>query len=113
MVRPERDQRKKLGQVAHLGAWPLGELAVGTGPAGQRQLTKRRDISPPGMSMTGQYVTNVLINNACPGYVATDLNAFNGTQTPEQGVAIAIRLATLPDGGPTGGLSDDTGIVPW
>ena len=57
--------------------------------------------------------TNVLINNACPGYVATDLNAFNGTQTPEQGAAIAIRLATLPDDGPTGGLFDDTGIVPW
>jgi hypothetical protein len=43
----------------------------------------------------------------------TDLNAFNGTQTPEQGAAIAIRLATLPDDGPTGGLFDDTGIVPW
>jgi NAD(P)-dependent dehydrogenase (short-subunit alcohol dehydrogenase family) len=57
--------------------------------------------------------TNVLINNACPGYVATDLNAFNGTQTPEQGAAIAIRLATLPDDGPTGGLFDDPGIVPW
>jgi NAD(P)-dependent dehydrogenase (short-subunit alcohol dehydrogenase family) len=57
--------------------------------------------------------TNVLINNACPGYVATDLNAFNGTQTPAQGAAIAIRLATLPDDGPTGGLFDDTGIVPW
>ena len=57
--------------------------------------------------------TNVLINNACPGYVATDLNAFNGTQTPEQGAAIAIRLATLPDDGPTGGLFDDTGVVPW
>jgi NAD(P)-dependent dehydrogenase (short-subunit alcohol dehydrogenase family) len=57
--------------------------------------------------------TNVLINNACPGYVATDLNAFSGTQTPEQGAAIAIRLATLPDDGPTGGLFDDTGIVPW
>jgi hypothetical protein len=40
-------------------------------------------------------------------------NAFNGTQTPEQGAAIAIRLATLPDDGPTGGLLDDTGIVPW
>jgi hypothetical protein len=57
--------------------------------------------------------TNVLINNTCSGYVATDLNAFHGTQTPEQGSAIAIRLATLPDDGPTGGLSDNNGIVPW
>ena len=46
--------------------------------------------------------------------VALDVtDAFNGTQTPEQGAAIAIRLATLPDDGPTGGLFDDKGIVPW
>jgi NAD(P)-dependent dehydrogenase (short-subunit alcohol dehydrogenase family) len=57
--------------------------------------------------------TSILINNACPGYVATDLNGFSGTQTPEQGAAIAIRLATLPDDGPTGQLFDDNGVVPW
>jgi hypothetical protein len=53
------------------------------------------------------------INNACPGYVATDLNGFSGTQTPEQGAAIAVRLATLPDDGPRGQLFDDNGPVPW
>lgn len=57
--------------------------------------------------------TNILINNACPGYVATDLNGFRGTRTPEQGAAVAIRLATLPDDGPTGQLFDDSGVVPW
>ena len=57
--------------------------------------------------------TNILINNACPGYVATDLNDFHGTQTAEQGAAIAIRLATIPDDGPTGQLFDDNGVVPW
>lgn len=25
---------------------------------------------------------DVLVNNACPGYVATDLNGFSGTQSP-------------------------------
>ncbi|GDY41417.1 hypothetical protein SANT12839_022990 [Streptomyces antimycoticus] len=45
--------------------------------------------------------------------MATDLNGFSGTQTPEQGAAIAIRLATLPDDGPTGQLFDDNGVVPW
>ena len=57
--------------------------------------------------------TNILINAACPGYVATDLNAFQGHRTPEQGAAIAIRLATLPDDGPTGGFFEDAGVVPW
>jgi NAD(P)-dependent dehydrogenase (short-subunit alcohol dehydrogenase family) len=57
--------------------------------------------------------TNILINLGCPGFVATDLNGFRGVRTPEQGAAIAIRLATLPDGGPTGGYFDDAGVVPW
>jgi NAD(P)-dependent dehydrogenase (short-subunit alcohol dehydrogenase family) len=57
--------------------------------------------------------TSIKINNACPGYVATDLNGFQGTSTPADGAQIAIRLATLPDDGPTGGLFDADGVVPW
>ncbi|MDG4815403.1 SDR family oxidoreductase [Micromonospora carbonacea] len=69
-------------------------------------------------AVTVQYVrelrgTNILINAACPGYVATDLNNFRGVRTPEQGAAIAVRLATLPDDGPTGGFFEDAGVVPW
>jgi NAD(P)-dependent dehydrogenase (short-subunit alcohol dehydrogenase family) len=57
--------------------------------------------------------TNILINAGCPGFCATDLNGFRGVRTPEQGAAIAIHLATLPDDGPTGGFFDDAGVVPW
>jgi NAD(P)-dependent dehydrogenase (short-subunit alcohol dehydrogenase family) len=57
--------------------------------------------------------TNILINAACPGFVATDLNGFRGVRTPEQGAQTAIRLATLPDDGPTGGFFEDAGVVPW
>jgi NAD(P)-dependent dehydrogenase (short-subunit alcohol dehydrogenase family) len=57
--------------------------------------------------------TGVLINAGCPGYVATDLNNFQGFRTPEQGAAIFLELATLPDGGPSGTFRDETGIQPW
>lgn len=57
--------------------------------------------------------TDILINAGCPGFTATDLNGFRGVRTPEQGAAIAVRLATLPDDGPTGGFFDDAGVVPW
>lgn len=57
--------------------------------------------------------TSILINMACPGFCATDLNGFRGTRTPAQGAAIAIRLATLPDDGPSGGFFDDNGEIPW
>ncbi|MGW7550154.1 SDR family oxidoreductase [Streptomyces rimosus] len=57
--------------------------------------------------------TNILINAACPGLVATDFNGHYGPRTPEQGAATAIRLATLPDGGPTGSFFNDDGVIPW
>ena len=57
--------------------------------------------------------TGILVNMGCPGFVATDLNGFRGTRTPAQGAQTPIRLATLPDGGPTGTYSDDDGPIPW
>lgn len=57
--------------------------------------------------------SGIKVNGACPGYVATDLNGFRGTSTPAEGARIAIRLATLPDDGPSGGLFDEHGEVPW
>lgn len=69
-------------------------------------------------AVTVQYVkeladTNILINAGCPGFTATDLNGFRGVRTPQEGAAIAIHLATLPDDGPTGGFFSDAGTVPW
>jgi NAD(P)-dependent dehydrogenase (short-subunit alcohol dehydrogenase family) len=70
-------------------------------------------------ALTVQYAkelagTGVLIDLACPGFVATDLNGFRGVRTPQQqGAAIALRLATLPHDGPTGGYVEDAGVIPW
>jgi NAD(P)-dependent dehydrogenase (short-subunit alcohol dehydrogenase family) len=55
----------------------------------------------------------VKVNSACPGYVATDLNQHRGMRSVQQGAEIIVRLATLPDDGPTAGFFDDAGTVPW
>jgi NAD(P)-dependent dehydrogenase (short-subunit alcohol dehydrogenase family) len=57
--------------------------------------------------------TAIKVNAADPGYTATDLNGHRGHQTIPEGAAEAIRLALLPDDGPTGTYSDRNGIVPW
>ncbi|KAB2383513.1 SDR family oxidoreductase [Actinomadura montaniterrae] len=85
-----------------------------TGPISAAYSTSKTFLN----ALTVQYAkeladTNILINAGCPGFCATDLNGFRGVRTPEQGAAIAVRLATLPDGGPTGTFSDDDGPVPW
>ncbi|MDO7845867.1 SDR family oxidoreductase [Hymenobacter sp. M29] len=57
--------------------------------------------------------TAIKVNSAAPGYTATDLNGFAGTDTPAQGAAEAIRLALLPADGPTGTVSSSEGLIPW
>ncbi|MET8257019.1 SDR family oxidoreductase [Micromonospora sp. NPDC005553] len=100
----------------------VGSLARQSGPGGETSTGPVAVAYAPSKSflnaVTLQYVreladTNILINCACPGFVATDLNGFRGVRTPQEGAATAIRLATLPDGGPTGGFFEDAGVVPW
>ena len=55
----------------------------------------------------------IKVNAACPGYVATDFNQGRGVRTVAQGAEVIVRLATLPDDGPTAGFFDDAGRVPW
>jgi NAD(P)-dependent dehydrogenase (short-subunit alcohol dehydrogenase family) len=57
--------------------------------------------------------TAIKVNSAAPGYTATDLNGFAGTDTPAQGAAEAIRLALLPAEGPSGTMSSSDGRLPW
>ncbi|WP_134727736.1 SDR family oxidoreductase [Amycolatopsis nivea] len=92
----------------------MGSLKLRTGPILAAYAPSKTMLN----SITVQYAraladTNVIINAACPGYVATDFNGYAGTRTPEQGAAIAVKLATLPDDGPRGGFFDDAGEVPW
>jgi NAD(P)-dependent dehydrogenase (short-subunit alcohol dehydrogenase family) len=58
----------------------------------------------------------ILVNAAAPGACATDFTRNLGlaiSRTAADGAAIAVKLATLGPGGPTGGFFDDNGPVPW
>lgn len=60
--------------------------------------------------------SGILVNAADPGACATDFTKPLGlpiSRTAAEGAAIAVRLATLGPEGPTGGLFDDHGPVPW
>jgi NAD(P)-dependent dehydrogenase (short-subunit alcohol dehydrogenase family) len=100
----------------------VGSLGIATDPAGAYAEMAASAAYVPSKtalnSLTVQYAkelrgTGVLINAGCPGYCATDLNDHQGYRTPAQGARIAVRLATLPDGGPSGGFFDDEGPVAW
>jgi len=57
--------------------------------------------------------TPIKVNGAAPGHVATDFNGFRGTRTPEEGAAVAVRLATLDANGPTGEVFEDDHQLAW
>ena len=57
--------------------------------------------------------TRIKVNAACPGFVSTGLNHFNGTRTVEQGAQEPVRLALLDASGPTGTFSNEDGALPW
>ena len=57
--------------------------------------------------------TTIKVNSACPGYTATDLNNHTGHQTLEEGAIAIVRLAQLPDDGPTGSFIHKDGSYPW
>jgi NAD(P)-dependent dehydrogenase (short-subunit alcohol dehydrogenase family) len=57
--------------------------------------------------------TPIKVNAAGPGHCATDQNGHTGPRTAAQGAVAAIRLATLPADGPTGGFFTEDGPLPW
>ncbi|MFO0743155.1 MAG: SDR family oxidoreductase [Labilithrix sp.] len=57
--------------------------------------------------------TRIKVNAMCPGFTATDLNAFQGTRSVQEGAREAVRLALIGADGPTGTFSNDDGPIPW
>ena len=56
---------------------------------------------------------NVLVNAVDPGWVRTRMGGRAASRSVEQGIDTIVWLATLPDGGPTGGFFYDRQPIPW
>jgi len=55
----------------------------------------------------------VLVNCADPGWVRTDMGGPAAPRSVEEGADTIVWLATLPDGGPTGGFFHDRKKIAW
>lgn len=56
----------------------------------------------------------IKVNAACPGFTATNLNNYAGTQSVEEGAREPVRLALIGPDGPTGTYSNaKLGVMPW
>ncbi|MDT8914754.1 SDR family NAD(P)-dependent oxidoreductase [Amycolatopsis sp. PS_44_ISF1] len=103
-----------VNQSSHVGSLARQtDPGAGFGAASGAYSPSKTFLNAVTVQYAKEFGDTLKINNVCPGYVATDLNAFQGTSTPAEGARAAIRLATQADDGPTGGLFDDAGPVPW
>jgi len=86
-----------MGGVAEMGGWSPGYRVS---KASLNAMTR--------ILSTELAAEGVLVNSACPGFVATDMGAPMGAKkSVGDGAAGVVWLATLPDDGPTGGFFRD------
>jgi NAD(P)-dependent dehydrogenase (short-subunit alcohol dehydrogenase family) len=86
-----------MGGVAEMGGWSPGY-----------RISKAALNAVTRILATELADAGVLVNSACPGFVATDMGGPMGAQKPvADGAAGVVWLATLPDDGPTGGFFRD------
>jgi len=57
--------------------------------------------------------TNIKVNSGHPGWVKTELGGPNAPIEVEESYKTSLRLATLDDDGPSGGLFHENDIIPW
>jgi NAD(P)-dependent dehydrogenase (short-subunit alcohol dehydrogenase family) len=91
-----------LGQLTEMGS---GTPAYRVSKAALNVLTRNLAADLAG--------TNVLVNSLCPGWVRTDMGGANATRSVEEGADTAVWLATLPDGGSSGGFFRDRQPIAW
>ena len=57
--------------------------------------------------------SGIKVNAADPGHCATDINGHLGDRSPAEAARVVVRLATLPDDGPTGKFIGASGVQAW
>ena len=57
--------------------------------------------------------TNIKVNSGHPGWVKTELGGPNAPMEVKESYKTSLRLATLDDEGPSGGLFHENDMIPW
>jgi NAD(P)-dependent dehydrogenase (short-subunit alcohol dehydrogenase family) len=114
-------KKSKHGRIVNISS-SLGSLTRRADPnnqTGVRDMLLAYCASKAALNMITIQFANELsaagikVNSANPGYTATDMNQYRGPRTVEQAAVTPVRLALLPDDGPTGGVFSDDGPEPW
>ncbi len=103
---------KKNGRIVNVssGLGQLSEMSSGT-PAYRMSKTALNALTRiVAAEVRG---SNILVNAMSPGWVKSDMGGPYAPRTLEQGADTAVWLATLPDGGPSGGFFYERAPITW
>jgi len=105
-------KRRRYGRIVNLssGMGSLTEMGPGylayrMSKAGINVVTRVLAAEVEGMG--------ILVNSADPGWVKTDMGGRGAGRTLYKGAETPVWLATVPEGGPTGGFFRDRKAIPW
>jgi NAD(P)-dependent dehydrogenase (short-subunit alcohol dehydrogenase family) len=104
--------RQKYGRIVNLSSG-MGQLSDMGRESPAYRLSKTALNALTCMLAAELRGTDILVNSMCPGWVWTDMGGAGAPRSVEQGADTAIWLATLPEGGPSGGFFRDREPIPW
>lgn len=111
--------RSEAGRIVNQSS-ALGSISfILTNELAQRLATPAYSASKAALNMLTAYWstrtkdTNVLVNSVHPGLVRTQMGGEQAELSIEDGAKTAVRLATLPQDGPTGGFYYMDSELPW
>ena len=105
-------RKSQAGRIVNVSS-ESGSLAeMGAGPPAY-QVTKAA-LNAMTRTLAGELCgAHILVNAACPGWVATDMGGTGAPRSVSEGATGIVWAATLPDDGPTGGFFRDGKPLPW
>ena len=105
-------KKQNYGRIVNISS-SLGQLSdMGTGTPAYR-ISKTALNALTRIVAAETRASNILVNSMSPGWVKTDMGGPDAPRSVAQGADTAVWLATLSDGGPTGGFFYDRKPISW
>jgi NAD(P)-dependent dehydrogenase (short-subunit alcohol dehydrogenase family) len=105
-------KKRNYGRIVNVSS-ELGQLSGMTGGTPAYRMSKTALNALTRMVAAETRGTNILVNSMSPGWVKSDMGGPYAPRTLQQGADTAVWLATLPDGGPSGGFFYDRAPIAW
>lgn len=100
------------GRIVNLSS-EMGQLSGMGADSPAYRLSKTALNSVTAMLAAATRSEHILVNSCCPGWVRTDMGGASASLSPDEGADTPVWLATLPDGGPTGGFFQNRRVIAW